>query len=162
MNTHTHAHYLIPFEEERSFYSSILFHYFTILYKEELWQHLKEPIVLEIYKKGTWSFCSNYRGVSHLSTSYKILSNVLPLRLTQCILETFSIDSEIIHWSNLLYTVDIRAKMEVHMYSKSAIYSCLMVYLKFGGTVNKISNRAWFRFWHWWAYICSCKLIHAI
>ena len=38
-------------------------------------------IIVHIYKKGL-SVCSNYRGISLLSTTYKILSNILLSRLT--------------------------------------------------------------------------------
>jgi hypothetical protein len=50
--------------------------------KEELPHQWKESIVLPIHKKGDKTDCSNYRGISLLSTSYKILSNILLARLT--------------------------------------------------------------------------------
>jgi hypothetical protein len=45
--------------------------------KEELPHQWKETIVVPIHKKGDKTDCSNYRGISLLSTSYKILSNIL-------------------------------------------------------------------------------------
>jgi hypothetical protein len=50
--------------------------------KEELPHQWKESIVVPIHKKGDKTNCSSYRGVSLLSTSYKILSNNLLPRLT--------------------------------------------------------------------------------
>jgi hypothetical protein len=50
--------------------------------KEELPQQWKESIIVPIYKKGDKTDCSNYRGISLLPTSYKILSNILLYRLT--------------------------------------------------------------------------------
>jgi hypothetical protein len=50
--------------------------------KEELPEQWKESIIVPIYKKGDKTDCSNYRGISLLSTSYKILSNILLSRLT--------------------------------------------------------------------------------
>jgi hypothetical protein len=50
--------------------------------KEELLHQWKESIVVPIYKKGDKTDCSNYQGISLLSTSYKILSNILLTRLT--------------------------------------------------------------------------------
>ena len=41
----------------------------------------KESIIVPIYKKGNKTDCSNYTGISHLSTMYKILSNILLSRL---------------------------------------------------------------------------------
>jgi hypothetical protein len=50
--------------------------------KEELPHLWKESIVVPIHKKGDKTDCSNYRGISLLSTSYKILPNILLARLT--------------------------------------------------------------------------------
>jgi hypothetical protein len=49
--------------------------------KEELPHQWKESIVVSIHKKGDKTDCSNYQGISLLSTSYKILSNILLSRL---------------------------------------------------------------------------------
>jgi hypothetical protein len=48
--------------------------------KEELPEQWKESI--PIYKKGDKTDCNNYRCISLLSTTYKILSNILLSRLT--------------------------------------------------------------------------------
>ena len=50
--------------------------------KEELPEEWKESIIVPIYKKGDRTDCSNYRGISLLPTTYKILSNILLSRLT--------------------------------------------------------------------------------
>jgi hypothetical protein len=52
--------------------------------KEELPHQWKESIVVPIHKKGDKTDCSNYRGILLLSTSYKILSNILIARLMPC------------------------------------------------------------------------------
>jgi len=51
---------------------------------EELPEGWKESIIVPIYKKGDKTDCSNYRGISLLPTTYKILSNTLLSRLTPC------------------------------------------------------------------------------
>jgi len=42
----------------------------------------KESIIVPIYKKGDKTYCSNYRRMSLLPTTYTILSNILMSRLT--------------------------------------------------------------------------------
>ena len=42
----------------------------------------KESIIVPVYKKGDKINCGNYRGISHLPTTYKILFNILLSRLT--------------------------------------------------------------------------------
>jgi hypothetical protein len=49
--------------------------------REELPHQWKGSIVVPIHKKADKTDCSNYRGISLLSTSYKILSNILLSRL---------------------------------------------------------------------------------
>jgi hypothetical protein len=53
----------------------------SIWNKEELPEQLKESVIVPVYK-GDKTDCSNYRGISLLSTTYKILSNILLSRLT--------------------------------------------------------------------------------
>jgi hypothetical protein len=54
----------------------------SIWNEEELPEEWKESIFVPIYKKGDKTDCSKYRGISLLSTIYKILSNILLSRLT--------------------------------------------------------------------------------
>ena len=42
----------------------------------------KEVIIVPIYKKGDRTYCTNYRGISLLSTTYKIATNFLLSKLT--------------------------------------------------------------------------------
>jgi hypothetical protein len=38
---------------------------------------MKEAVIVPVHKKGDKTDSRNYRGISLLSTSYKILSNIL-------------------------------------------------------------------------------------
>jgi hypothetical protein len=49
--------------------------------KEDLPHQCKESIVVPIHKKGDETDYSNYRGISLLSSSYNMLSNILLSRL---------------------------------------------------------------------------------
>jgi hypothetical protein len=53
--------------------------------KEKLPDQWKEFINVPVHKKGDKTDCSSYRGISLLSTSYKILTNILLSRLSLCI-----------------------------------------------------------------------------
>jgi len=53
----------------------------SIWNKEELPEGWKESINVPIYKKGNKTDCSNYRRISLLQTTYKILSNILLSRV---------------------------------------------------------------------------------
>jgi sorting nexin-29 len=53
----------------------------SIWNKEELPQQWKESIIIPIHKKDDTTDCNNYRGISLLSTAYKMLSNILTARL---------------------------------------------------------------------------------
>jgi hypothetical protein len=48
-----------------------------LIWKKELPHQWTESIVVPIYRKGDKTVCSNYRGISLLSTSYKTLPNIL-------------------------------------------------------------------------------------
>ena len=50
--------------------------------KEELPGEWKESIIVPIHKKVDKTDCNNYRGISLLPNTYKVLSNILLSRLT--------------------------------------------------------------------------------
>jgi hypothetical protein len=49
---------------------------------EELLQQPKESIIAPVYKKGDKAERSNYRGISLLSTTYRIVFNIILSRLS--------------------------------------------------------------------------------
>jgi hypothetical protein len=49
----------------------------SIWNKKEMPDQWKGPITVPVHKAGDKTDCNNYRGISLLSTSYKILSNIL-------------------------------------------------------------------------------------
>jgi hypothetical protein len=54
----------------------------SIWNKKELTEDWKESFIVPIYKEAYKTDCSNYRGISLLPTTYKILSNILLSTLT--------------------------------------------------------------------------------
>jgi hypothetical protein len=54
----------------------------SICNKEELPNQWTESIITSVHKTGDKTDCNDYRGLSLLSTSYKILSNILLSRLS--------------------------------------------------------------------------------
>jgi hypothetical protein len=65
----------------------------SIWNKEELPDQWKESVIVPIYKKDDETDCDNYHGISLLSTSYIILSNILLSRLIPCVDEIIGIIS---------------------------------------------------------------------
>ncbi|KAJ4441755.1 hypothetical protein ANN_11613 [Periplaneta americana] len=55
--------------------------------KEIVPEQWKESIIVPIFKKGDKTNCGNFRGISLLLTSYKMLSNILLRRLTPYVYE---------------------------------------------------------------------------
>jgi len=56
--------------------------FITSIWKQEkLSEEWKESIIVPIHKKGDKTDCNNYRGISLLPTTYKILPNILLSRL---------------------------------------------------------------------------------
>jgi hypothetical protein len=53
----------------------------SISNKDELPDQCKESIIVPIYKKGDKTAFSNYRGISLVSTAYKILFIILLLHM---------------------------------------------------------------------------------
>jgi hypothetical protein len=45
--------------------------------KEDFPDQWKEPIIVQLHKKGDKTDCNNYHRISKLSTSYNVLSNIL-------------------------------------------------------------------------------------
>jgi hypothetical protein len=71
----------------------------SIWNKEQLPDQWKESIIPPIHKKGDKTDCSNYRGISLLSTSYKMLSNILLSRLSPYV-DKITGDNQCGFWRN--------------------------------------------------------------
>jgi hypothetical protein len=52
-----------------------------LVWNKELPHQRKESIFIRTHKEGDKTDCSNYQGISVMSTSYKILPNILLSRL---------------------------------------------------------------------------------
>ena len=68
----------IPSELVKALGRTILFGNHKII--NSIWK--KESIIVSNYKKGDTTYCSNYRGISLLSSTYKILTSILLSRFT--------------------------------------------------------------------------------
>jgi hypothetical protein len=55
----------------------ILQHIESISNKEELPEEWKEAIIVPVHKKGDKTDYNNYHGITLLSTTYQILSNII-------------------------------------------------------------------------------------
>jgi hypothetical protein len=71
----------------------------SIWHKEKLPDQYKVSIIVPVHKKGDKTDCNNYHGISLLSTSYKILSNILLSRLNPYIDEIIG-DHQCGFWHN--------------------------------------------------------------
>jgi hypothetical protein len=72
---------------------------------EEFPDHWKEFIIVPIYKRGNKTDCSNYHGISLLSTIYKILSNNLFPKLSQYVDEIIGY-----HWEKTYCLIKLNKK----------------------------------------------------
>jgi len=64
-------------------------------------------VIVPVYKKGDKTYFSNYRGISLLSSTYKILSNLLLSRLLHMqrkLLGTISVDVDVTDQLLIIYT----------------------------------------------------------
>lgn len=50
--------------------------------QESMPDEWKEGVIIPIHKKGNRLACNNYRGITLLNTSYKVLSNIIKKRIT--------------------------------------------------------------------------------
>ena len=79
--------------------------------KEELPGEWKESNRVPIHKKGDRTDCNNYRGISHLPTTYKILSNILLSRLipyAEEIIGNINVDSDAVGQLMIIYSVFVK------------------------------------------------------
>jgi len=60
---------------------------YTIWKQEEIPEAWRISIICPVHKKGDIMECENYRGISLLNTSYKLLSNILLTRINPYIKE---------------------------------------------------------------------------
>jgi hypothetical protein len=79
-----------------------------------LFEEWKDVIVVPVDKKRDKTDCSNYRGISLLSTTYKILSNILHIQRT--LLGIINVDFDTIGHLLIIYFAFVkivRKKMEI-------------------------------------------------
>ena len=78
--------------------------------KEELSEQWKESIIAPIYKKGHKTDCSKQRGISILSTTYKILSNILlsTFHMQRKLLGIINVDFNAVYHLLITYSVFVK------------------------------------------------------
>jgi hypothetical protein len=81
---------------------------YSIWNKEELPEEWKESIIVPVNKKGDKTDCSNYRGMSLLSTMYKILSDIFLSRLTQYAEEIIGVDLDATGQLLIIYSAFVK------------------------------------------------------
>jgi hypothetical protein len=95
----------------------------SIWKKEKLPEEWKESIIVPIHNKGDKTDCNNYRGISLLPTTYKILSNIVLSWLIPYV-------KEIIRIINVAFDASDRLLI---------IYSAFAKYLRKNGNTMKKS-----------------------
>jgi hypothetical protein len=83
----------------------------SIWNKEDLSDQWKESIIVPVLKRSDGTDCNNYRGISVLSTSFNILSNIRLSRLNPYV-ETF-------FWGGGTFSLDfhITAQLRIRFYT---------------------------------------------
>jgi len=95
----------------------------SIWKKKKLPEEWKELIIVTIHKKGDKTDCNNYRGISLLPTTYKILSNITLSRLIPYAKE---------------FIGDHQCGFRCNRSTTDHVYSAFAKYLrKNGNTINK-------------------------
>jgi hypothetical protein len=106
----------------------------SIWNKDELPQLLKESITVPIHKMGDKTDGKNYRRISLLSTAYKILSNILPARLTPYV-------NEIIREHQCGFSLTDLLPIRFSTFGR--YYSKMGVYWDSASALNKLRRSLW-------------------
>jgi len=97
----------------------------------------KESIIVPIYKKGDKTDCNNYRGISLLPATFKILSNIQLLRLIPYAKEVIG-DNQCgfrRNWSNTDHIFCIRQILEKKWEYNEAVHQ---VFIDFKKTYDSV------------------------
>ena len=117
--------------------------------KEKLTEQRKEFSTVPIYKKGAKRDCSNYRGLSLLSSTYNILSHVVLSRLTpyaEEIIGDHQYDIDITGQLLIMYSVFIKYLRENGNTMKQGIaIVSLMHCLMFKQTYDSVCRRVLYK-----------------